>query len=341
MALSNFHFISLKKTQEEAKDYCRRMHTDLATINNVTDLNNLIVSVPNNTVRSWIGLELGNVSTWHWAWPNQKLDFLNWSVGEPNGLGRDSCAAMGPQGEWFESECETQRSFICHGNRDVPSEYIFVANTKSWRDAQKHCRDLSLDLVSIGSAEENKEVRNLSTDQNVWIGLFRDAWRWSDGSESSFRYWKPQQPNYRDQDCVAAVFKDDGNLILIRENMTWIEALNYCREHHLDLVYITGQSTQDQVAQMAQNATSSHIWLGLRYTCNFDFWFWSGSSANCYQNWVPGHGPQEGPYECGITGAMVSTGGQQWVGLPETQRFNFICHCSVHRVDNRMLLDYD
>ncbi|XP_057690716.1 macrophage mannose receptor 1 isoform X2 [Corythoichthys intestinalis] len=389
MALSNFHFISLKKTQEEAKDYCRRMHTDLATINNVTDLNNLIVSVPNNTVRSWIGLELGNVSTWHWAWPNQKLDFLNWSVGEPNGLGRDSCAAMGPQGEWFESECETQRSFICHGNRDVPSEYIFVANTKSWRDAQKHCRDLSLDLVSIGSAEENKEVRNLSTDQNVWIGLFRDAWRWSDGSESSFRYWKPQQPNYRDQDCVAAVFKDDGkwndlkcgsqrtfvcqgpskvplttqastwetlpatvttsktttseggpflstapssthqintgNLILIRENMTWIEALNYCREHHLDLVYITGQSTQDQVAQMAQNATSSHIWLGLRYTCNFDFWFWSGSSANCYQNWVPGHGPQEGPYECGITGAMVSTGGQQWVGLPETQRFNFIC----------------
>ncbi|XP_077430643.1 uncharacterized protein LOC144057219 isoform X2 [Vanacampus margaritifer] len=399
------------------------MHTDLAAINNMTDMKDLIASVPNNTVRSWIGLELGNVSKWHWARPHQKVNFLNWKKGNPQGLGQDSCAAMDPQGEWFESECETQRSFVCHGNSDAPSDYIFVANTKSWRDAQKHCRDLSLDLVSVGSAAENKEVQNVSAAQNVWIGLFRDSWRWSDGSESSFRYWKPQQPNYReDRDCVAAIFKDDGqwnnlkcssqrtfvcqgsskvpattqtstnetlpttvttppnnstsgvvpfnstaatstqqsntggvsaattqagtrnttqsstvtpagssppltsgNLILIRENMTWMEALSYCRQHYLDLVFITGQSTQDQVAQMAQNATSSHIWLGLRYTCTFDLWFWSGSSADCYQNWAPGQGPPEHVYECGVTGAMVTTGGQHWVGLSETQQLNFIC----------------
>ncbi|XP_061531116.1 macrophage mannose receptor 1 isoform X1 [Phycodurus eques] len=415
VAFCNFHYISLQRTHEEAKDYCRRIHTDLATVNNLTDMNDLIASVPNNTVRSWIGLELGDVSRWHWAWPDQKLHFFNWKLGEPQGLGQHSCVAMDPQGEWFESECETQRSFVCHNS-------IFVANTKSWRHAQKHCRDLSLDLVSVGSADENREVRNVSTAQTVWIGLFRDPWRWSDGSRSSFRFWKPRQPNYRDQDCVAAIFKDDGrwndlkcsshrtfvcqgpskvpastqtstqettvttpssnssseavpfnstvamssrqlstggvsafttqagtlnttqsssvtsagsvtpwtsgtlgNLILIRENKTWLEALRYCREHYMDLVCVTGQSIQDQVARMAQNATSSHIWLGLRYTCNFDLWFWSCSSADCYQNWAPGQGPSERVYECGLTGALVTTGGQQWVGLPETQQLNFIC----------------
>ncbi|XP_051922241.1 lithostathine-2 [Hippocampus zosterae] len=181
------------------------------------------------------------------------------------------------------------------------------------------------------------------------VSLFRGTWRWSDGSESSFRFSKPQEPSYHDQDCVSAIYQDDsgvsqsmmqagtlktiqpstvyvtGNLILICENMTWMEALSYCQENYMDLVFITEQSTQDLVAQMAQNSTSSHIWLGLRYTCTYDLWFWSGSSADCYQNWAPGQGPPERAYQCGVTGAMLTTEGQQWVGLPERRQLNIIC----------------
>lgn len=51
----------------------------------------------------------------------------------------------------------------------------------------------------------------VSASQSVWIGLFKDPWKWSDGSPSSFRHWKPFQPNYlQGQDCVAAVFSDQG-----------------------------------------------------------------------------------------------------------------------------------
>lgn len=87
----------------------------------------------------------------------------------------------------------------------------FFAETKSWRDAQNHCRGLSSDLISILSSAQNVAVHNLSGSQKVWIGLFKDPWKWSDGSNSSFRFWLPSQPNYFDgQDCTAAIFRGQG-----------------------------------------------------------------------------------------------------------------------------------
>lgn len=89
--------------------------------------------------------------------------------------------------------------------------YTFVAEAKSWSDAQIHCRNLVSDLVSIHSAEENQAVLRVLASQSAWIGLFKDPWKWSDGSPSSFRYWKQPQPNYlQGQDCVVAVFRDQG-----------------------------------------------------------------------------------------------------------------------------------
>lgn len=115
-----------------------------------------------------------------------------------------------------------------------------------------------------------------------------------------------------------------GNLILIQENMTWIQAMTYCREHYVDLVHISTQDVQERVAEMAKNATSPHVWIGLRYTCNFNFWFWASSTSGCYLNWAPGQGSDR-IYDCGATGAVEATGRQQWVGLSETEKLNFIC----------------
>lgn len=470
---SDFHLIPISKSYNDAKTYCREMYTDLASIQNSADMNNLVALVSPAAERAWIGLETGDVWVWHWSWPDQKVNFVNWKAGEPQITPQDACGAMDQHGEWFESECNTGRSFVCD---DDASGHVFVAQTKSWRDAENHCRGLSSHLVSVRSAEENEAVHNLSVSQSIWIGLFKDPWRWSDGSNSSFRHWKPSQPNYlAGQNCTVAVFKDQGkwndlkcsgrrnfvcrgasksvptttsqtstrdantadqltvlpnksqevtitfhftvasnvpnvttkgattasrlttpnttalvsstsstepnnatagmtaamqqpptttvhvstdgvsalttlagtsaqsttrpstlkptegsqslhpgNLILIQENMTWIEALSYCREHHIDLVHVITKDIQEKVAQKARNATSLHVWLGLRYTCNFNFWFWASSTTGCYLNWAPGQGP-EGKYDCGVTGAIEATGRQQWVGLPETEKLNFIC----------------
>ncbi|XP_047455687.1 uncharacterized protein LOC125016945 [Mugil cephalus] len=486
---SDFHLINLSKSYEEAKTYCREMFADLATINNRADMSNLITLVSSATARAWIGLEIGDVWLWHWSLSDQNLDFFNWKSGEPQVTNEEACAAMDQHGEWFESDCSTRRNFVCHGSSDATG-YLFVAETKSWRDAQSHCRGLLSDLVSIQSAQENMALRNVAASQTVWIGLFKDPWKWSDGSNSSFRFWKPSQPNYaQGQDCTAAIFRDGGKwndlncnskrnfvcsgaikpipatttqqttqetittdqmstnptspttsgsppgvvvtfhftvattteqsnttnvsstaapttgvqttpnttgsesltssaelnntttemstvtaarpplmtnvntttesvsasvtgtlaqsttqsstlmstsqslhaetLILIQENKTWIEAMSYCREHHIDLVHITGKDIQDEVAHKAKNATSPHVWMGLHYTCSFKYWFWTKFTSSCYQNWLDGHGPER-EYDCGVSGAVEATGRQQWVGLPETEKLNFICSaCAV------------
>ncbi|KAG9345256.1 hypothetical protein JZ751_009802 [Albula glossodonta] len=114
-------------------------------------------------------------------------------------------------------------------------------------------------------------------------------------------------------------------LILIRENKTWSEALRYCREHHINLVSVTTAATQSWVAKTAEGASTTHVWLGLRFTCTFRFWFWITYEQGCYQNWAQGHGPA-GSEECGHTGAMQSGGDHRWVSLPETDKLNFICY---------------
>lgn len=108
------------------------------------------------------------------------------------------------------SLCLKCQIFGIAGNSNT-SGLIFVDKTKTWRDAQNYCRGLLSELISINSSVENEAVHNVSRSQNVWIGLFKDPWMWSDGSKSSFRYWKPRQPNnLSGQNCVAAIFTDKG-----------------------------------------------------------------------------------------------------------------------------------
>ncbi|MEQ2265252.1 hypothetical protein XENORESO_004438 [Xenotaenia resolanae] len=340
---SPFQLVTSKKKYKEAKSYCRGMYTDLCKFYKLAEINAMIDLVLKSADSVWIGLELGEQRIWHWTASNQGTSFLNWRIGEPKNTKTEACAAMDHNGTWVENDCGIPKSFVCQGSGDARN-HIFVEYKKSWRDARSHCWGLSSDLVSIDSAEENKAIRNMSASEDVWIGLFKDPWTWSDDSNSSFRFWNASEPSYSDnRGCVAAdltnlgkwssqncnntlsfICCNDNRLILIQKNMTWIAALSFCREHYIDLVQITNEDIQDKVAERAKGSTSPHVWLGLHYTCNFKFWFWTSSIAGCYQNWRPEEGP-EGAYECGVSGAIEATGRQQWVGLPETKKLNFIC----------------
>ncbi|KAL0190051.1 hypothetical protein M9458_017150, partial [Cirrhinus mrigala] len=49
-------------------------------------------------------------------------------------------------------------------------------------------------------------------------------------------------------------------LILIKENLTWSEALRYCRQNHVDLI-------QHRVMNVVRRASTVAVWLGLHNYC--------------------------------------------------------------------------
>ncbi|KAL2078916.1 hypothetical protein ACEWY4_024660 [Coilia grayii] len=104
-----------------------------------------------------------------------------------------------------------------------------------------------------------------------------------------------------------------------------MEALQYCREHHVDLVSVSSEQIQRWVEGWAKGASSPHVWLGLRYSCNLGFWFWVNGRTICYNNWASdGEREQDCARRVGAAKAGYQGNGQ-WVSLEETERFNFIC----------------
>ncbi|XP_030622320.1 macrophage mannose receptor 1-like [Chanos chanos] len=351
-----YHFVDVNKNWTEAQTYCRVHYTDLATLDSQEDKEELIKTVKGEVERVWIGLEKSGNMSWQWSlgdpefYREGEMDFTYWHPNEPNNPETEFCALIRSDEKWNNMPCETQRYAVCYDGGHVSCErYIAINETKTWREAQSYCREHHTDLVSVRNQTENGMIRSLiKNSSDTWIGLFRDSWKWSDQSNSSFRNWAPGQPDNGKHDMNCTVIqvngKDQGQwhniscgddrpficyedkLILINETLTWSEALNYCREHHVDLVSVHSEKIQNWVIKRAEKASTAHVWLGLRYSCTLGFWFWVSGQSSCYQNWAPGNGT--GLEECGnggITGAVESGGNKKWISFSETERLNFIC----------------
>ncbi|XP_051760747.1 C-type mannose receptor 2-like [Ctenopharyngodon idella] len=308
-----YHFINVMKNWTEAQRYCRENYTDLATVDNMNDMNELKKSVIVGGV--WIGLQRTGVDKWQWSSGDSVL-YLNWAPGQPEGT--DECAMM-RNGQWGDLPCSNNLTFICDSSNNTNRGLVFINQMMNWRDAQSYCRQNHTDLVSVRNQNENQQLQKFINDSlisgDVWIGLFRDSWQWSDQSNSSFRYWYPNQPN-----------NNKDKLILIKENLTWPEALRYCRQNHMDLVSVHSEEIQRRVMNVVKQASTEAVWLGLHNCCSLNMWIWVSGDIVYYQNWAPWNGTT--PEECRLEkrkGAVQSGGDQRWISLPETRRLNFIC----------------
>ncbi|XP_029626202.1 macrophage mannose receptor 1-like isoform X2 [Salmo trutta] len=241
----------------------------------------------------------------------------------------------------------------------LPHQFHFVNMTETWTEAQSFCRQNYTDLATIDDdMADMKKLNNTvsaSWSGSAWIGLYLSRFIqpavgiintslgvWSDQSGSSYRNWDSNEPNWGDDVdfCAEVTFSGkwndagcnfsknficyDDELVLVSENKTWSEALWHCRDLDMELVSAHNQSIQHWVQQRAKMASSLFVWLGLRYTCTLDFWFWVNGEESCYHNWANGEGYNTSKEQCGNTGAIQRDGGQ-WVGKAENERFNFIC----------------
>uniref|UniRef100_A0A3B5LFW6 C-type lectin domain-containing protein n=1 Tax=Xiphophorus couchianus TaxID=32473 RepID=A0A3B5LFW6_9TELE len=329
--LYQFHYINENKNWTEAQQYCREKHTDLATVTNMKDMKRLNNISAGDQSEAWIGLisKPEFTRTWFWSLPGVEFNEseTNWHQGEPSDTGIqgfENCGIVYQDLTWGVQGCQWSEYFLCYDDM------------KTWLEAQSYCREKHTDLISGTKQLQDEEVKKLvdSEFKHLYIGLFRDTWRWSDGSSFSFRHWNNDfnYPQSNSGQCAMTVFNDGGRwknvscaerkpficyhdkVILIKENKTWKDALTYCRDHHHDLVTITNMDDQRWIQEKVKNASTDFVWIGLRFNCSMNVWFWVCA------NWA-----WDEQNDCNMFGVMEAGGEYQWFQRNGSERFNFIC----------------
>ncbi|CAK6977581.1 uncharacterized protein LOC121889964 [Scomber scombrus] len=96
----------------EAQTYCRKGYTDLATINNVQDMNKAAEKMANGLTDFWIGLH-EDAGTWKWS-DGSESSFRYCLEGQPNSLGKDPNCARVNGDKWSAKSCNTKSMFLCY-----------------------------------------------------------------------------------------------------------------------------------------------------------------------------------------------------------------------------------
>ncbi|KAG7239744.1 hypothetical protein INR49_028564 [Caranx melampygus] len=206
--LRTYYYVNLKVTWADAQQYCREKYTDLATIESGDDISMLKPNISYSW--AWIGLKddpaswkvtMGNdQNSWRWSATGEtsKTGYQSWNVSEPgSGSGKENCVKMDEAGAWHDVSCEMSYRFVCYTDTDQKEKiYEFVSTPKTWHSARDYCREYHTDLPMIEDSVENNEVVSAKpADAEIWIGLYRVPWVWSDMSPSTFRYWRSGSPN--------------------------------------------------------------------------------------------------------------------------------------------------
>ncbi|XP_010765657.1 snaclec purpureotin subunit beta-like, partial [Notothenia coriiceps] len=115
--------------------------------------------------------------------------------------------------------------------------FVFTKiSSMNWTEAQSYCRAHYTDLASMRQITENQKTYEdpklqiqapVSTVSGAWeparVSLYRDPWKWSDGFQSSFRYWAKSHPH--SENCVAAL--SNGGLWVTRSCKSEIPFICY------------------------------------------------------------------------------------------------------------------
>ncbi|KAF4077083.1 hypothetical protein AMELA_G00204080 [Ameiurus melas] len=224
-----YHFINENKTWTEAQRYCRENYTDLATVDNMEEMNTLLNTVNGSySGLAWIGL-YDDLDSWRWSldddafYQEGERDFRGWYQQPDNYKGHELCVYISSDGTWFDGNCDIRSPFVCYDGKNGTDDYRWILSSMPWREAQDYCREHYTDLASVRNQTDNQRILNLTGGTETWIGLYRTR-LWSDKQESTYENWRtdtsyiPGQPDngvytqwaIGNQHCTAVLFNDSG-----------------------------------------------------------------------------------------------------------------------------------
>ncbi|XP_053533584.1 C-type mannose receptor 2 isoform X1 [Ictalurus punctatus] len=210
----NYNLMMTPVTWPVAQNYCRVMYTDLATILSDTDWLRFEKEAASKrlTTSAWVGL-YSDLNSWRWSLNDLPLNvsYTNWYPGQPdNAGGKQTCGLAVSYGKWWDDQCTRLLPFICY-NASFSGAARFIGISSpymTWPQAQTYCRTHHTDLASSLNSSDSDilwQVRDKQGDS--WIGLYRNAWKWSDGTNASNIPWAPGLPdNYWGRENCARFY---------------------------------------------------------------------------------------------------------------------------------------
>ena len=120
--LRQYHFVNQHLTWTEAQTYCRQTHTDLATIENSEELNQLISTVSSAGHSSDVWLGLYSEIDWRWS-DGSGAQYRNWyNYYNSNFNDANQCMLMWYYGQWINEGCMTSYPFICYNGKTIKQD---------------------------------------------------------------------------------------------------------------------------------------------------------------------------------------------------------------------------
>ncbi|KAF3697530.1 Aggrecan core protein Cartilage-specific proteoglycan core protein [Channa argus] len=193
--LDQYYYVPDLKNWTEAQSYCRQRYTDLATIGNTKEKNQLINKVLTDGYKSQVWIGLYNQINWTWSdgYTGSGADFRNWetSQNEPDLYSADQFCVSAKNAKWWDNHCNVKLVFICQrgtAGTQLDPDFVLVNATMNWTSAQSYCRQNFTDLATVTNNQQNNKIHKLlPSGEMAWIGLFRDHnFYWSDQSIFSF-----------------------------------------------------------------------------------------------------------------------------------------------------------
>ncbi|KAI5620127.1 secretory phospholipase A2 receptor-like, partial [Silurus asotus] len=370
------YLISRAVSWPNAQKYCRMKYTDLARVKDSSVLLELIKIAVSNGLKSWriwIGL-YNDFDSWRWSFNNLSLsstNLTNWYSGQPyNNMGHEACGGIYGVGYWADWDCAGKKYFICYdaGNSGA-ARFIGVTNPQlSWSEAQTYCRTNYTDLASALTQADNDVLAQIVSVQGYsWFGLYRETWKWLNGTVASNLQWKPGNPDNAkpqencgmlqdkmmgDQNCNSlnhffcefsvvpityTVQQPALLLYYIEQAVSWPNAQKYCRTKYSDLARVKTTSVLTKLTKMAASGgvTEWPLWIGL-YN-DFNSWRWSFNNLSLNStnltNWYSGQPDNsKGREACGgIYGAGY------WADWNCALQKPFICYNAGNSGANRFI----